>query len=103
MASLQRQHLPRHRRLRPSSSSLMLKSMLVDWRSNIFNWQRRRWRPTSPTTSPWIMGLRLPQTPPPVDFESWGWWISDGEWWIERDEIGGDDDDLGLVMNDDGG
>ncbi|KAI9198005.1 hypothetical protein LWI28_008440 [Acer negundo] len=31
--------------------------------------------------------------------KSLGWWMSDGEWWIERD----DDDDLGLVMNDDGG
>ncbi|KAK4842859.1 hypothetical protein QYF36_000904 [Acer negundo] len=31
------------------------------------------------------------------------WWMSEGEWWIERDKIEGDDDDLGLVMNDDGG
>ena len=29
--------------------------------------------------------------------------MCEGEWWIERDEIEGDDDDLGLVMNDDSG
>ncbi|KAK4858752.1 hypothetical protein QYF36_021433 [Acer negundo] len=34
-----------------------------------------------------------------IKLNSLGWWMSDGEWWIERD----DDDDLGLVMNDDGG
>ncbi|KAK1561064.1 hypothetical protein Q3G72_034021 [Acer saccharum] len=61
--------------LSPASTSsppavIVVVIMLVDWRSNIFDWQRRRWRPTSPTTSPWIMSLRLPQTPPPVDFES---------------------------------
>ncbi|KAK4845495.1 hypothetical protein QYF36_005778 [Acer negundo] len=33
-----------------------------------------------------------------IPSKSWGWWMSEDKWWIERD-----DNDLGLVMNDDGG
>ncbi|KAI9169395.1 hypothetical protein LWI28_011763 [Acer negundo] len=54
------------------------------------------------TQRKWVRSMVVLDRWPPGVF-SLGWWMSDGEWWIERDEIEGDDDDLGLVMNGDGG